>query len=93
MHHLTIILMLSSALFVSCNSGSTNKSHSAGTENALNVTPDQLSAKVDPVCRMSMDQHPIADTMTYKGKLYGFCSPGCKEAFKAEPESFLSQAE
>jgi YHS domain-containing protein len=31
----------------------------------------------------------IGDTAHYKGKVYGFCSKECKDAFLAKPDSFL----
>jgi YHS domain-containing protein len=74
-----------SMLLMGCGGGS-----HTGSGKALDVTPDKLAVKVDPVCQMKLDQHPIADTMTYKGNLYGFCSSGCKDAFAANPESFLA---
>ena len=77
-------------LLTGCGSGDGN-AHKTGSEKSIDVSPDQLSTKLDPVCQMSMDQHPITDTMSYQGKLYGFCSSGCKEAFAAEPEKFLSE--
>lgn len=76
-------------LLAGCAGGGTQKM--SGSKTAIDVSPDKLAIKLDPVCQMSMDQHPIADTTTYMGKLYGFCSPGCKEAFLAEPEKFLSE--
>ncbi len=32
----------------------------------------------------------IADTVHYKGKVYGVCSEKCKEAFKSDPEGHLA---
>ena len=58
---------------------------------SIDVTPDKLSVKVDPVCGMSMEQTPIADTLTYNGKLYGFCHTGCKDDFKKDPEGYLAK--
>ncbi|MCM8786412.1 MAG: YHS domain-containing protein [Candidatus Omnitrophica bacterium] len=29
--------------------------------------------------------------MEYKGKLYFFCCPGCKEKFKSNPEKYLKE--
>ena len=88
MKKLTLVIMILSSLFVACGSGTQNK---MGSGKGIEVSPDKLAIKLDPVCQMSMDQHPITDTMTYKGQLYGFCSSGCKEAFAAEPEKFLAE--
>ena len=87
MKKLTLAIMILSALFVACGSGAQNK---MGGAKGIEISPDKLAIKLDPVCQMPMDQHPISDTITYQGKLYGFCSSGCKEAFAAEPEKFLA---
>jgi YHS domain-containing protein len=31
----------------------------------------------------------VADTASYKGKLYGFCGTGCKEEFVKKPTDFI----
>jgi YHS domain-containing protein len=33
----------------------------------------------------------LEDTVHYKGKLYGFCSKECKDAFLKDPASYLAQ--
>lgn len=43
----------------------------------------------DPVCGMSV-LAGFADTVNYKGKVYGFCSKHCKEGFNKNPTSFLT---
>lgn len=45
--------------------------------------------KKDPVCRMPLPAG-VADTVNYNGKIYGFCSPGCKEGFKKNPAAYLA---
>ncbi len=82
------LILVSAVILIGCGGGRNKKMEGA---KGIDVSPDKLSHKLDPVCQMGMEQHPIADTMTYKEKLYGFCSPGCKEAFTAEPEKFLSE--
>jgi len=86
--HLTPAIFILVILLSGC--GGSGSQSTMGGGKGINVSPDKLSVKLDPVCQMSMDQHPITDTMTYKGQLYGFCSSGCKEAFGADPESFLA---
>ena len=88
MSKLLLLLAISSIVFASC--GQTSHTHNAGKEEKLkiNLTVDQLDVKIDPVCQMT--KFEVADTMTYQGKLYGFCNTGCKDEFKAEPEKFLS---
>ncbi|HTS43065.1 MAG TPA: YHS domain-containing protein [Puia sp.] len=33
----------------------------------------------------------VEDTVHYKGKLYGFCSKECKDAFLKDPASYLAK--
>jgi YHS domain-containing protein len=58
------------------------------TESQLHIPKEQLASDKDPVCLMSVADSQ-ADTMTFGGKLYGFCGTGCKEAFAENPASFL----
>ncbi len=45
---------------------------------------------IDPVCKMDVDEKTAAATSEYKGVTYYFCAPGCKKAFDADPEKYLS---
>lgn len=47
-----------------------------------------LASKTDPVCEMDVSSG-VADTATYKGKVYGFCGTGCKEEFVKKPADFI----
>jgi Cu+-exporting ATPase len=42
----------------------------------------------DPVCGMTVDPRNAAGLCEYKGQTYFFCSIGCREQFKADPERF-----
>jgi YHS domain-containing protein len=46
----------------------------------------------DPVCDMEVNEKKAAATSTYKGKTYYFCAVGCKKAFDANPEKYLSKS-
>jgi putative intracellular protease/amidase/YHS domain-containing protein len=46
--------------------------------------------KRDFICNMPVTAG-VADTANYKGKVYGFCSAGCKEAFRKNPVTYLSK--
>jgi YHS domain-containing protein len=46
---------------------------------------------IDPVCKMEIDEKTAAAKSMYKGKMYYFCSLGCKKAFDSNPEKYLSQ--
>lgn len=45
----------------------------------------------DPVCGMDIDPEAAAGKSEYMGKIYYFCSMGCKKAFDKEPEKYVSQ--
>lgn len=51
-------------------------------------TLSMVDNKKDFVCRMPLTAG-IGDTVHYKGKVYGFCSKGCKESFLQDPQSYL----
>jgi YHS domain-containing protein len=44
----------------------------------------------DLVCGMEVDEKTAAATSEYRGKTYYFCAPGCKKAFDADPEKYVS---
>lgn len=45
--------------------------------------------KKDFICGMPITAG-VGDTAHYKGKVYGFCSTGCKDEFKKNPASYLA---
>ena len=50
------------------------------------------SMKIDPVCKMEVDENKAAATSEYKGQKYYFCAVGCKKAFDQNPEKYLAEA-
>lgn len=52
-------------------------------ESGIKLAEGMLASKVDSVCGMEVSNEP-GDTATVDGKLYGFCSSGCKDSFIAE---------
>ena len=42
---------------------------------------------IDPVCGMEVDEN-TGLRVEYGGKVYYFCSPGCKAEFEANPERY-----
>lgn len=46
---------------------------------------------IDFYCKMDITKYGVSDTTTYKGNLYGFCSPMCKHKFLMEPETYLNR--
>lgn len=49
----------------------------------------KLEGRTDLVCGMPVSAG-ISDTSTYRKKLYGFCSAGCKEEFIKDPISYIN---
>jgi YHS domain-containing protein len=47
--------------------------------------------KIDFYCQMDIEKFGVSDTVTYKGKLYGFCSKMCKDEFIKMPEKYLAK--
>ena len=45
---------------------------------------------VDPVCGMSVEPATAAAAWEHDGQTYYFCSVGCMERFRQDPDRFLS---
>jgi YHS domain-containing protein len=45
--------------------------------------------EIDPVCSMDVDPRSAAGSFEYQGKTYYFCSEGCLEDFREDPESYV----
>ena len=43
----------------------------------------------DPVCGMTVDPTTARKTSDYRGTRFYFCSPGCKNAFDADPAAYV----
>ena len=55
-------------------------------------TAAMVDNKKDPNCGMPVTAG-IADTVLYKGKVYGFCSDECRDAFLKNPDALVKNAE
>ena len=55
----------------------------------VKIKLSELASNKDPNCEMTVEEGSIADTATYQGKIYGFCSSECKEDFLKDPKSHL----
>jgi YHS domain-containing protein len=44
----------------------------------------------DPVCGMTVDQASAAAAWEHDGRVYLFCSVGCMERFRRDPDGFLA---
>ena len=47
--------------------------------------------KIDPVCKMQVDEQKAAAKSEYKGTTYYFCAQVCKRRFDEAPERYVSQ--
>lgn len=45
---------------------------------------------IDPVCHMTVDPATAQHVGEHNGTTYYFCAGGCKKAFLADPERFLT---
>lgn len=69
------------ALLTACKQGTnTNQGQAAPV----------FANQTDYICGMKV-KADYTDTCHYNGKVYAFCSESCKEAFQAEPETYLSK--
>ena len=51
-----------------------------------------MATAVDPICQMDVDvDNPPGGQSDYQGASYYFCAPGCKVAFDADPEKYLTE--
>ncbi|QKC87159.1 heavy metal translocating P-type ATPase [Mesorhizobium sp. NZP2234] len=65
--------------------------HSHGAHGSC-CTPKGADAAVlrDPVCGMTVDPGAAKPTSEHGGRLYHFCSEGCRTKFQAEPEKYMT---
>ncbi|HSL12037.1 MAG TPA: YHS domain-containing protein [Actinomycetota bacterium] len=48
-----------------------------------------MTAMIDPVCGMEVAEDAAAAAWEHAGVTYLFCSVGCMERFRQDPERFL----
>jgi Cu+-exporting ATPase len=58
---------------------------------AIPVAKTGTDKAIDPVCGMTVDPRSAAVSFEYQGKTYHFCSKGCLQKFREEPERFLKK--
>jgi Cu+-exporting ATPase len=46
----------------------------------------------DPVCGMRVEADEAAGQSEFRGQTYYFCSEGCKERFKQNPEQYAEKS-
>jgi YHS domain-containing protein len=90
-----IIYLLLIVITFSCNKKENNtvkKTKSLiDAKNPLNKL--KYANKIDFYCKMDITKYGVSDTVTYKGKLYDFCSTMCKHEFLMKPEEYLNKNE
>ena len=73
----------------------TTESMAAPASETVNVKVSELATDKDHVCGgaegMALADGAIADTASYEGKLYGFCSKECKVEFVKNPTAYIAQ--
>jgi Cu+-exporting ATPase len=65
------------------------QAHGAGLVQLSSASAKKTPTHVDPVCGMTVEAGREAGTVGHNGKTYLFCSTGCVQKFKADPERFL----
>lgn len=89
MKAINLIVLSITVLLYACGGGTEGGHSMNASGSGINISPEMLGDKIDPICKMDMTKSKIADTLSYNGKLYAFCNPGCKEEFQANPEKYL----
>lgn len=46
----------------------------------------------DPVCHMQVDESDAKYSLVYEGRVYYFCSEGCRAEFQRHPEDYMEKA-
>ena len=83
-------------LMISCgsdeNTGTTSEDIDEMQDSGMGEehTARTPGAKIDPVCEMEKDS-TWTDYSVAKNDTVWFCSTGCKQAFDARPEKYLSK--
>ncbi len=87
-------LLMSGIAFTSCNqkAAAPKSDDKMSTESkGVNIKLSELATNKDLNCDMPLSEGAIADTATYQGKIYGFCSTECKADFMKDPEAHLAK--
>ena len=88
-------LLISSLVMGSCNQKATapkTEDKPAATESkSVNIKLSELATNKDLNCDMPLSEGAIADTASYQGKIYGFCSSECKADFMKDPQAHLAK--
>lgn len=98
----TLFLIIAVLLLTACNNAP-KPAHSAAWADSMPAIDSMnkglrkdfsrlaFANKKDLVCHMPLTAG-IGDTATYNGKLYGFCSKECKDAFEKDAAGYVAKA-
>jgi YHS domain-containing protein len=89
--------MLSLLILTSCKKEEVKKENKEEKEVGFEKPKSPLNDlkydnKTDFYCNMDIAKYGVSDTVTYKGKLYGFCSKMCKDEFLKMPKKYLTKS-
>lgn len=84
---LSILAVGALLIFASCSKNNETASEDLQTTETAKVQTVAWN-KVCPV--VGGDVNPDLPTVTYEGKVYGFCCPGCDKKFEADPEHYAA---
>ncbi len=90
-------ILVISILLAACNSRTQKETSVKNAKEATSVVAPAnkypnitFASKKDLNCGMPLSAG-IEDTAHYKGKIYGFCSKECKDAFLKNPEAEIAK--
>ncbi len=87
-----LIILIASICCIACNQQLTEEQKATAAKHAtdsllkaakqqdINISQLHFASKTDTTCGMPLTAG-VEDTVTIKGKLYGFCAKECKESF------------
>jgi xanthine dehydrogenase accessory factor len=65
------------------------ENRSPATNRELRMAPSAAADAIDPVCGMTVEIATAHFTSEYNGKMYCFCTAGCKRSFDKEPGKYV----
>jgi YHS domain-containing protein len=91
-------LLLSTSLLLALVLGSCNQKPAEEKKAEATPAPAKIELRLadlgtdkDLYCDMPLEEGAIADTATYEGKVYGFCSKECKAEFLKDPATLVAK--
>jgi len=86
-------ILAASLVLAACNQKGAPKADDKMSSDTkmVKIKLSELASNKDFNCGMNLEEGSIADTTTYNGKIYGFCSSECKADFLKNPEAALAK--